>query len=113
MGTTAEAHLAAFREMPPEEQMVALKTQLAAAAKPADAVAAARSVLPPVSSKISDPLWIAIFSFLGAVVIAGAVGGAVAGGSTATALFGFAGTALGAVVGVLSPSPAAASGNGK
>ena len=50
-----------------------------------------------------NPLWIIVVLILGGVIFVGVWLGTVSDGSDETALYGFVGLALGAVVGLLSP----------
>lgn len=70
----------------------------------------AASVLGRPSSRARDVLWFVVFGILAAVIIGGGLLGVRADGSDETALYGFVGIALGAVVGLLAPSPGGRSG---
>jgi hypothetical protein len=57
------------------------------------------------SSQVADKLWIMTFVVLAIVIIGGALLAIKASGSDETALYGFVGIALGALAGLLAPSP--------
>lgn len=67
------------------------------------------SVVPAPSQGVANGIWIVIFVILGGVIFIGGWLGIDRSGSDETALYGFVGIALGAVVGLLAPSPASSS----
>ncbi|WP_433606160.1 hypothetical protein ACQP2P_29310 [Dactylosporangium sp. CA-139114] len=67
----------------------------------------ASSVLGSPSKWVTNVIWLVVFGVLAAVVIGGTVLGLNASGSGQTAVFGFVGIALGAIVGILAPRPGA------
>ncbi len=62
-------------------------------------------VIPQPSQKMADALWFVVFGILGLVILGGGFLAFEAADADETALYGFVGTALGAIVGVLVPSP--------
>jgi hypothetical protein len=65
----------------------------------------ANSVFGKPSKWVTNVLWILVMLILGGVIFVGGWYGITKTGSDETALYGFVGTALGAIVGVLAPSP--------
>ncbi|WP_433088122.1 hypothetical protein ACQP1P_19565 [Dactylosporangium sp. CA-052675] len=65
----------------------------------------ASSVLGSPSKWVTNVIWLVVFGVLAAVVIGGTLLGLNASGSGQTAVFGFVGIALGAIVGILAPRP--------
>ncbi|WP_432825979.1 hypothetical protein [Dactylosporangium sp. CA-092794] len=65
----------------------------------------ASSVLGNPSKWVTDVVWLMVFAVLGIVVAGGTLLGLNASGSGQTAVFGFVGIALGAIVGILAPRP--------
>lgn len=63
------------------------------------------SILGSKSQWVSNTLWIMLFIILGGVIFAGGWLAIQKGGSDETALYGFVGIALGALAGLLAPSP--------
>jgi hypothetical protein len=62
-------------------------------------------VLASPSRRMLDAIWILVLAILAGVIFFFGWQGIDAGGSDETAMFGFAGLALGAVVGLLAPTP--------
>ncbi|WP_328475064.1 hypothetical protein OHA21_17290 [Actinoplanes sp. NBC_00393] len=102
-----------FKGLEPAEQKEALKKTISAAEDEVtkDALSSPEiqdkvvAAIPPPSAQVSNFLWIVIFGILGVVIIGGGIVGVIADGSDETAVYGFVGIALGAVVGLVAPGP--------
>ena len=64
-----------------------------------------QSVIPGPSQKVANWLWVIVFVILGGVIFGFGAFAIRVSGSDETALYGFVGIALGAVAGLLAPSP--------
>ena len=72
-------------------------------------IGAAAAALGNPSGAATDRLWFMVMGILAVVIVGGGWMAATLDGSDEAALYGFVGLALGAVVGLLAPSPAGAS----
>jgi hypothetical protein len=61
--------------------------------------------LKPASQWVSNAIWLLVFGILSLVIVGGISLGISAEGSDETAIFGFVGIALGAIVGIVVPRP--------
>jgi hypothetical protein len=112
MTTPMEQHVADFKKFGPDDQKELLKKTISAADEKAakDALSSPEvqdkvASLQGATQQASNILWFVIFGILTVVIIGGGIVGVVASGSDETAIFGFVGIALGAVVGLVAPSP--------
>jgi hypothetical protein len=113
MTTQMEQLVDTFKNLGPDEQKEALTKTIAAADENVtkDALTSPEiqdkvvAAIPGPTQQVSNILWFVIFGILTVVIVGGGIVGVVTTGSDETAVFGFVGIALGAVVGLVAPGP--------